>query len=251
MRRKILDSIIRNGETFTFDDARNNSNLSRESLYLLLHRMENRGIIERIEKGKYIIIPIGAEKGKYSPHEYLIGKILIRPAVIAYWSALNYHGLTEQIPGRVFIQSTGRKKDPNPHVLGISFRIVTIAEKMLFGLKDIWIEQERIKITDTEKTIVDCLHRPDLCGGVIEVAKGLRERTFDGEKLRDYALKMGNSGIIRRLGYLSDLLKIDIPVEPVDTRNYLSLDPTMPQSIRRSSKWRLIINIEDEDLLGE
>ncbi len=62
---------------------------------------------------------------------------------------------------------------------------------------------------------------------------------------------MDNTGVIRRLGYLSDLMGLGIPLDPIDTRNYLSLDPTMPESIRRSSKWRLIANLEDEDLFGE
>jgi predicted transcriptional regulator of viral defense system len=251
MRNQLLNSIIRNGEIFTLDDARRNSNISSESLYVLLHRMEKKGMIERIEKGKYYIVPMGEEKGEISYHEFLIGKFLLQPSVVSYWSALNYHGLTEQIPNTVFLQSIKRKKNPHPEIFGIRFHFINIDERSMFGTTTIWIEGERVKITNREKTIVDCLHRPDLCGGIIEVAKGLRERTFDGKKLSEYASKMGNSGIIRRLGYISDLLDLDIPVEPVKTRNYLSLDPTLPGSIRRSSKWRLKINMEEGDILGD
>ncbi len=109
MRNQFLDSIIKNGLTFTFDEAIRNSNLTRESLYVLLHRMENEGIIERVERGAYVIIPRGTEKGKFSPHEFLIGKLLIDPSVISFWSALNYHGLTEQIP-RYGLHSIYKKK---------------------------------------------------------------------------------------------------------------------------------------------
>jgi predicted transcriptional regulator of viral defense system len=65
---------------------------------------------ERIEKGKYLTIPLGAKKGGYTINEFVIGSQLVKPAVIAYWSALNYHWFTEQIPNTVFIQTTARKK---------------------------------------------------------------------------------------------------------------------------------------------
>jgi len=35
-------------------------------LWVILSRMEEKGFIERIEKGKYLIIPLGSEKGKYT-----------------------------------------------------------------------------------------------------------------------------------------------------------------------------------------
>jgi predicted transcriptional regulator of viral defense system len=52
-------------------------------LWVILSRLEKKGWIERIEKGKYIIIPLGAEKGKYTLNEFIIywffaGKSLLR-----------------------------------------------------------------------------------------------------------------------------------------------------------------------------
>jgi predicted transcriptional regulator of viral defense system len=211
--------------------------------------LKQRGAIERIEKGKYLIIPLGAEKGKYTLHEFVIGSLLVEPYSIAYWSALNYYGLTEQIPTTVFIQTITRKFNFNPEVFGVQYKIVKIKEPKYFGIRKEWIEETQINITDKEKTIIDCLDLPQYAGGIIEVAKALKNNTFDNKKLSSYAQRIGNSGIIRRLGYLCEFLNIKINLPKLNTRNYLLLDPTMPEEGPKSAKWRLIINL-DEKILG-
>jgi predicted transcriptional regulator of viral defense system len=152
----LLNSLAKKGNTFTFNDALNISSLSTKSLQKVLYRLQQSGAIERIEKGKYLIIPLGAEKGKYTLHEFVIGSLLIEPYSIAYWSALNYYGLTEQIPTTVFIQTITRKFNTNPKVFGVQYKIVKIKESKLFGIRKEWIEETQINITDKEKTIIDC-----------------------------------------------------------------------------------------------
>ena len=66
MRINILDELSRRGEIFTFDDAYKISNVDRSILKVLLNRLKKQGWIERIEKGKYMIIPLGAKKSAYT-----------------------------------------------------------------------------------------------------------------------------------------------------------------------------------------
>jgi len=246
----LLNSLAKKGNTFTFNDALEMSNLSTKNLQKVLYRLQQKEAIERIEKGKYLIIPLGAEKGKYTLHEFVIGSLLVKPYSIAYWSALNYYGLTEQIPTTIFIQTISRKFNTNPNVFGVQYKIVKIKESKCFGIRKGWIEETQINITDKEKTIIDCLDKPQYAGGVIEVAKALKNNKFNRKKLENYAQRIGNSGVLRRLGYLCELLNIKIKLPKLDTRNYLLLDPTMPDKGLKSAKWRLIINL-DEKVLGE
>ncbi|MBA7598096.1 hypothetical protein ES703_05105 [subsurface metagenome] len=251
MRRiDLLNSLAKKGNTFTFNDALKISNLSTKSLQKVLYRLQQSGAIERIEKGKYLIIPLGAEKGKYTLHEFVIGSLLVEPYSIAYWSALNYYGLTEQIPTTVFIQTITRKFNTNPEVFGVQYKISKVKKEKTFGIRKEWIEETQINITDKEKTIIDCLDKPQYAGGVIEVAKALKNNTFDNKKLASYAQHIGNSGVIRRLGYLCELLNIKINLSKLNTRNYLLLDPTMPEKGTKNARWRLVINL-DEKILGE
>ena len=249
MRIKIIDKLAAKGNTFTFEEARKILGTSRSITKVLLYRLEKKGWIERIEKGKYMIIPLGAEKGKYTLNEFVIGSMLVRPYAIAYWSALHHYGLTEQIPNTVFIQTTAKKKKQEIEIFGVTYKIVRIKESKFFGIRKEWIEENKIDITDKEKTIVDCLDKPQHCGGIIEVAKALRNGKFNENKLGDYAEKMENSAIVRRLGFLCDLLGVKVSLPQIETRNYLYLDPTMPKRGDKNAKWRLIVNL-DKKILG-
>jgi len=235
---------------FTIDEAVEEFNVDRMSLRVILHRLEVEGVLERLERGKYIVIPRTSRKGEYTLDEYVIGSMIIDPLAIAYWSALSYHGLTEQIPGTVFIQTTSRRKKQILTIFGVRYRIVRIADYKFFGEKPVWIEDKSVNITDKEKTIIDCLDHPEYCGGISEPAKALRDNVneFNIGVLKEYSQRISNTAVIRRLGYLCDLFKISITLPEVTSRNYLYLDPTMPHDGGTDSDWRLKVNIDPSEL---
>jgi len=251
MKKKyhLLNELARKGQTFTFEDAANISSLGSQSLKVTLSRMEKEGWIERIEKGKYLIIPLGARKGGYTINEFVIGSQLVKPAVIAYWSALNYHGFTEQIPNTVFIQTNARKKEQELEIFGVRYRIVRITEKKLFGFEKVWIDDVAVLITDPEKTVVDCLDKPQYCGGITEASKAL-QGGLDIEKLTKYAIDIGNSAVIKRLGILCDKLGIKVDVEPGSiSGNYPFLDPSMHKNGILNRKWKIRENVSEKYLV--
>jgi predicted transcriptional regulator of viral defense system len=248
---QLLNKLAGKGSTFSFKEAQKISNLSPGSLKVLLYRMEKEGWVERIEKGKYLIIPLGAEKGRYTINEFVIGYEIVKNAAIAYWSALNYHGFTEQIPNTVFIQTTSRKKEPKIEIFGVRYRIVRITEKKLFGLQKIWIDDAEVWITDPEKTIADCLDKPQYCGGIVEVAKAIKnEDEIDLDKVIEYAIKMENSAILKRLGSICDRLVIPVKI-PQDylAKGYPLLDPSIHRKGKANRKWKIIENV-DEKIIG-
>ena len=201
MTIEILKSMATEGQVFSFDRLYKKTLIKKEVLRVILFRMEDRGFIERIEKGKYLIIPLGSEKGKYTLHEFVIGSYLVEPSAISYWSALHYYGMTEQIPSTVFVQTPTRKKKSWMNIFGLNYRIVRIKKEKFYGLRKEWIEETPVNIADKEKTIIDCLDKPQYSGGIIEVAKALKTGSMDYNRLNEYALKMDNSAVVRRLGY--------------------------------------------------
>jgi predicted transcriptional regulator of viral defense system len=62
--------------------------------------------------------------------------------------------------------------------------------------------------------------------------------------LSEYSSRISNSGVVRRLGYLCDLLGVQVDLPEIDIRNYLYLDPTMPKRGERDGRWGLILNVE-------
>lgn len=250
----LLREIARRGDLFTFDEVAGTGRYERSVLRVMLSRLEHQGYIERIERGKYVVLPLGAEKGKYTMHEFVPASMLVRPYAIAYWSALHHHGMTEQPPRTVFVQTTARKGKNRIEVFGLPYRIVRVKENKFFGVRSEWIGDMEIQLTDREKTIVDCLDQPRYCGGVVEVAKALGnerfEKTLDLGRLSDHAVRLGNSGVTRRLGYLCDRVGLDIRLPDTKTKSYLHLDPSMPGKGPADPKWRLLVNLDDK-ILGD
>ena len=84
---------------------------------MILSRLEDRGFIERIERGKYLIIPLGSEKGKYTLHEFVIGSYLAEPSAISYWSALHYLWHDGADPKHSLCADTNtEKEEPDEHI---------------------------------------------------------------------------------------------------------------------------------------
>lgn len=244
MTLDILKSMAKEGQVFSFSQLHEKTHMKKEVLKVILSRMEEKGSIERIEKGKYLIIPLSSEKGKYTLHEFVIASYLVEPYAISYWSALHHYGLTEQIPGTVFVQTPARKKKNLLEIFGVNYQIVRMKEDKFFGIRKEWIEEISVSITDKEKTIIDCLDKPHYAGGIIEAAKALKNSSLDYEKLRTYAIRMDNFAVIRRLGYLSERMGVPLDLPQPRSKSYLLLDPTMPAKGENDAKWRLKINAD-------
>ncbi len=68
-------------------------------------------------------------KDRYTVNEFLIGSLLADPYAIAYWSALNHYGLTEQIPSLAYsLKQLPRKDIREKRIMGIRYNIVRIKE---------------------------------------------------------------------------------------------------------------------------
>jgi predicted transcriptional regulator of viral defense system len=70
MRISILEELAK--RVFTIENVLSTTNIQKEVLWVILSRLEKKGWIERIEKGKYTIIPLGAEKGRHTLNEFII-----------------------------------------------------------------------------------------------------------------------------------------------------------------------------------
>ena len=129
-------------------------------------------------------------------------------SVLILWGPLQ-----EQTPFTVFVATILRISNINIH--GVDYKFVTINKTKLFGTKSQMIVRQKIVISEKEKTIVDALDHPEYCGGIEEVAKCLWNAKDDAdisfEKILKYAKKIQNSTVIKRLGYLIDVLEIDVP----------------------------------------
>lgn len=224
---------------------------------LLYHLTRKRWLL-RLEKGKYLILPLEAGmEGLYSAHEFVIAAHLVQPYAIAYASALSFHALSDLLPHIVFVATTRRKAEVTVEELGLRFRFITLAPRKFFGVQTVTIEDQPVRITTLSKTLVDGLDRPELCGGVIELAKGLKRYEADDAnwaQLTADAQRLGNRTVFKRLGYLVEVLGLEVG-EWIDRwRAEISSGETLldPRYGRRGSYhagWNLRLNVDEEQLL--
>ena len=254
----LLTGITRQGKRiFTYEDAVEAYGSGDRRLRELLSTLVRRGWLQRIEKGKYLILPFEAGREReWTEHEFVIGSCLIEPYYIGYRSALNYYGYTEQISQTVFIASTSRKLKSSLMVSGVTYRFVFLSERKFFGAKQITIDGNQINISEPEKTIVDCLDRLRYCGGISEVAKALwygREE-LDFTKMAEYSIRNGNRAVNQRLGYLIEMLgfraekAIDMLLTSLSSR-YARLDTLSEPRGKYIERWKVIVNVPETELL--
>lgn len=238
--------------TFTIEAARDALAYARAgSAQKFLERLQEKGWIKRVRRGRFAVIPLSSGEGRTPQlHEFIVAMELVTPAAIAYWSALNHHGLTEQLPRAVFIATDHPVRRPPKQVLGVNYKLISLKPAKFFGVVKDWIDEQPFQVTDKEKTIVDGLDLPQYVGGVDEIAKALAGNwsELDETKLRHYAGKIGNSAVAKRLGFLLETLKLG---DPEALRKAVSiapgfspLDPTLPKRGKYNRRWGLLVNIE-------
>ena len=233
-----------------FDDIRRKSGLSRERLRPVLVELVKRGWLKRLNRGLYLIVPVEAGKDRlFTESSFVIAKYLMPDGVISHWSAFNYHGFTDQLPLDVYMSGTRRMH--NREVMDLRYTFVFMGKESFFGHEDIWVESEKVRITDAERTLIDALWMPKHCGGMALILEALNVDSaskLDYKKLGDYLNKLGRTVLFKRLGFLADFMGWKIPqaeawLGAVD-KNYNLLDPDGPKKGRVDSKWRLRINVD-------
>lgn len=233
-----------------FDDIRKRSGLSRESLRPVLVELVKRGWLRRVNRGLYMIVPVEAGKERvFTESSFIIAKHLMPDGVISHWSAFNYHGFTEQLPRGVTMSGTRRMR--SREVMDLRYTFVYLSKESYFGHEDVWVESEKVRITDAERTLIDALWMPKHCGGMALILGSLDADSvskLDFAKLNDYLQKLGRTVLFKRLGFIADFRGWKIPqaeawLSMVD-KNYNLLDPDGPKKGRVDSKWRLKINID-------
>ena len=235
----------------TIDEASKILRIKKRKLWDIFHRLEKKLWLERIEKGKYMMVPFYAKKG-WLEHPFVITSNLIKNYYISYRTALAHYGLTEQIPVYVYIATTERKNKLEYKLQNYIFRFVRINKKKFFGFKSMLINNRKVFIAEKEKAIIDCLDKEKYAGTIIEIAKSLDNKDINLVKLKRYAMRMNNYSLIRRLGYLLEMLKKDYSGLEKRTGNYRNvyLSTILPmKNLEINKKWKLIINIRKEDLL--
>lgn len=185
--------------------------------------------------------------------EYVIGGFLTSDATIAYWSALNIYGLTEQFPNKIYVQTT--KKKTNKLVFGVEYQFIRVHPKKMTGIVKRGIGSHRFRITDMEKTILDCFDKVEYSGGFAELIRALVRTKINASNMIAHSEAIGNKAAVKRIGYLAELFEkkgfkqFIAHTKKQKSKNFDLLDVYGNKTGKYNSDWNLILNIEKKDLL--
>jgi predicted transcriptional regulator of viral defense system len=250
--------------TIRASDVQHALNCTLDYAYVLLHNLERKQWLERVQTGLYQFIPARYGYSERVPpvNAFIVGAAFVKPYYFSYYTSNSHYGFTTQMPFTLFIATTVKK--PNVEWADNTFKFVTLSKRKLFGYRLERVFDVEVNMADPEKSLVDSFDKPRYAGGIEQLVRiawrGLPR--VDEKKLVDYALKMGSHSLVQRLGFIIDFLvkeELTAPF-PDEMRSALLrcvgkttiyLDARRPKSGVFSREWRIVNNVSKEQLLSE
>jgi predicted transcriptional regulator of viral defense system len=230
----------------------------------IIESLRRKGWLERATWGEYLLVP--PEQGPEALGDSNLLALASRiadPYYIGFGTAAAHYGLTTQHRNVIFVVTPVRLR--TREVGESRVRIVNLSDKKFFGFEPVDVLGYKVMISDREKTAIDCIDRPALAGGVGEVASVLATATrrFDWNKAAEYLERIGSGALVRRLGWLVDYVKADVPPAARDRllqlaarsrKTWLGPDPARARVVQAAigydKTWRLFVNVRREELHG-
>jgi predicted transcriptional regulator of viral defense system len=211
----------------------------------ILENLVQKKFLTRLERGKYC-------RSTFK-NDMVIGCFLASEGTVAYWSALNLHGLTEQFSNTLFIQTTKRKEQKK--LAGTTFQFVKVKRTKIAGIVKQGYGNNAFSMTDAEKTIIDCFDLPQYSGGYAELIRAFADTSLNAQKMIEYCKVVNNIAVTKRIACLVDILEKE-KIAPflryaksVVNEAYSLFDPFGFDKGEFVKDWKIRLNISREQIL--
>ena len=218
----------------------------------LLRNYERSGLLTRIGPGLFLMNPFvlsdGREIGIQDP--WVLAHHRYAPCYIGGWTAASHWGLTSQIFRATTVLTDQPVRRSGSTIMGEHFRIFRISPQGRSGLVRVSRGLLKVAVSSPDRTIVDGLNRPKVCGGIrllVEMIDSLRrDRAFSHVRLASVARKVASGAAWKRFGYLAEHLWGDAFIvreaERHITKGVAKLDPSAGSIGTIDHRWNLLIN---------
>ena len=256
-----MNEFLSQHAVFTVDEldrflaARGSSNPRTRKSLLSYHRKQGRVI--PVRRGLYATVPLGSDPASASVDPYLVAAKMTDDAVLAYHTALEFHGKAYSAYTRFHYVSAQRstplqfqfhefRRVPVPHaLLDKGSEMFGVAKHRRSGVD--------IRVTNFERTLVDALERPDLTGSWEEIWRSLESvEFFDLDQVVEYVLLLDNATTAAKVGFFLEQHKDALMVEDAHLEPLRSMRPRQPHYFVRRKRngcrwikdWNLLIPTE-------
>lgn len=177
---------------------------NKKTVESMLFQYVKRGWIRRIKKNYYVAMDLVNESPVCNRYEIAVKHHSSN--YIAYHSALEYYAYNNQIFHEVVY--CGEIKTTDFEFDGTSYHFVKSRSKIQIEEK-----YDGIRVTSLERTIVDCIDRMDLAGGIEEVYRALASiRHVDERKIIEILDAYDKKVLYQRAGYILENFKENLQI---------------------------------------
>lgn len=248
--RRNLARVVRFApEIFQIDDVESILSINRTKATGLVSRWSRQGWLRRVGPGTYVAAQLGLLDSDFVLEDpWILVPALFSPAYVGGWSAAEYWSLTDQVFRPILVMTSKTIRERHQTLHGTKFVLRSIQEQSLFGLEPVWRSSVEVLVSNVHRTVIDLLDTPSIGGGfqhVIDcVGHYLRGEHRNDDVLLDYAIRLGNGAVFKRLGLIAehhhDSEKLVKACCAHLTKGNAKLDPTL-DCPRLVSKWHLWI----------
>ncbi len=239
---------------FSVVDATGALELQAPQVRRLLAKFVSQGWLTRIRRNVYRVVPLGASApSEWREDPWLVAAHTFAPCYLGGWTACEHWGLTEQLFRDVVVVTNRLVRNREEEIQGTRYLLNVRRRGAFFGLRNVWRAQIAVQVSDPTRTVIDLLDSPALGGGIRSVSDILATyfggTDRDDKLLLDYATKLGNRTVFKRLGYFAERLKFESPLVieaclEKKSSGVSLLDPAGPRSGRIVSRWNLRLNVD-------
>jgi predicted transcriptional regulator of viral defense system len=248
-RAQLVEVINSAGDVIHIADAAAALKISRVEAAKRLARWTEQGWLRRVGSGTYIPVSLETLGGpRVLDDLWVLVPALYSPAYVAGRTAAEYWDLTEQIFKDIVVITARHFREKHQERHGASFTLKHLHADKIFGTAPVWRRRTKVPVSDVHRTIVDIVSDPSIGGGIQHVSECvgvyLTRKDRDDNRLIQYAERLGNGAVFKRLGFLaernptgSELARLCLP--RLSSGN-AKLDPAL-DCPRYVARWRLRI----------
>lgn len=158
---------------------------------------------------QHICYIVNLENKNSTANRFVVGSNINQIAYLSHHSAFEYHGLVHQIFYELHIGSD--KVFRNFEFEGISYKYV----KSHFNNGVVIPEtNSKIRVTNLERTVVDCIKNIDLARGTEELFQCLDSvLTLNNDRLFEYLMLYDIQFLYQKAGYIFERYKVDFGIK--------------------------------------
>jgi len=217
----------------------------------VISNLRKKGYLYKLLRKKYLIQEIPSENPLIKD-PYRLGLVLFK-GYLAYSTALKIYDLIDYENFTIFIVT--------PNISGRKTFGEYLFKAVALGKRAVGITHYRNYYVSTlEKTIYDCLTKPQFAGGYAEITKIIyRLGQLNWNAIHQYIERYSSNSMAQKIGYILDLLKTqtnaEIPREILHALERSVKTKTKLLSSQRSRgeynrKWKILDNLGKKKILA-